>query len=185
MDRMTRTHSSEWYKQSSNRELDERGSRASVSVEGLRRPDELVAHTDLEEMAPVARDYFYHLHTPEPCPPERRTAQDALLEEVRQQGLLRPDPKQDVIRNGPFMPEEMKALRSKMPNTAPGPDGIHYGFWKKLIRILDALQKDSPPPGRSGPSSQILPMISGIEACREQASKMQMSASFTRKETRH
>jgi len=32
---MTRTHSSEWYKQSSNKELDERGSRASVSVEGL------------------------------------------------------------------------------------------------------------------------------------------------------
>jgi len=33
-----------------------------------------------------------------------------------------------------------------MPNTAPGPDSIHYGFWKKLISILDALQDGVPPP---------------------------------------
>jgi len=33
---MTRTHSSEWFKQLSNKEMDERGSRASISVEGLR-----------------------------------------------------------------------------------------------------------------------------------------------------
>jgi len=42
-ERMTRTHSSEWFKQSSNKELDERGSRASVSVEGLRRPADQLA----------------------------------------------------------------------------------------------------------------------------------------------
>jgi len=34
-ERMTRTHSLEWFKQSSNKELDEQGSWASVSVEGL------------------------------------------------------------------------------------------------------------------------------------------------------
>ena len=143
---MTRTHSSEWYKQSSNKELDERGSRVSVSVEGLRHPDETITHTRLEDMALVARDYFYHLHTPEPCLPARRMAQDILLEEVRQQGLLRPDPKQDDIESGPFTLEEMKALHSKMLNTAPGPDGIHYSFWKRLIKILDTLQEGNPPP---------------------------------------
>jgi len=40
---MTRTHLSEWFKQSSNKELDERGSRASVSVEGLRHPGKALA----------------------------------------------------------------------------------------------------------------------------------------------
>jgi len=110
VERMTRTHSSEWYKQSSNKELDERGSRASVSVEGLRCPGEDIALTSLSEMALVAKDYFHHLHTPEPCLPERRAAQDALLEEVRKQGLLRPEPAHENIVNGSFMMEEMKAL---------------------------------------------------------------------------
>jgi len=65
-ERLTRTHASEWFKQSSNKELDERGSRASVSVEGLRRPAEDITRTDLQGMAAVAKDYFYNLHTLEP-----------------------------------------------------------------------------------------------------------------------
>jgi len=65
-EKMTRTHSSEWFKQSSNKELDERGSRASISVEGLQQPDEDIARTDLKGMAAVAKDYFCLLHTPEP-----------------------------------------------------------------------------------------------------------------------
>ena len=146
MERMTRTHSSEWYKQSSNKELNERGSWALVSVEGLRRPEETLGHTSLEEMASVAKDYFFQLHAPEPSPPEWELAQDTLLEDVRQQGLLRPDPSPENITSSPFMMEEMKALWLKMPNTAPGPDGIHYGFWKKLIKIIDALQDSIPPP---------------------------------------
>jgi len=44
------------------------------------------------------------------------------------------------------MEDELRALTSKMPNTAPGPDGIHYGFWKRLIRILDGLQDGERPP---------------------------------------
>jgi len=48
--------------------------------------------------------------------------------------------------SGPFTLDEMKALWLKMPNTAPGPDGIHYGFWKRLMSILDALQDGMPPP---------------------------------------
>jgi len=40
----------------------------------------------------------------------------------------------------------MVSLLSKMPNTAPGPDGIPYSFWKKLVKILAGLQdSDSPP----------------------------------------
>ena len=65
-EKMTRTHSSEWFKQSSNKELDERGSRASVSVEGLRRPNDTTVRTDLAGMSSVARDYFSELHMPEP-----------------------------------------------------------------------------------------------------------------------
>jgi len=143
---MVRTHSLEWFKQSSNKELDERGSRASVSVEGLRCPDNDLARTDLEGMTSVARDYFHHLHTLEPAQPEQSEAQLTLLEEVRHQGLLRPNPAGDNILEGPFEEEEMKTLLSKMPNMAPGPDGIPYEFWKALIHMLDSLQDSTPPP---------------------------------------
>jgi len=145
-EKMTKTHSSEWFKQSSNKELDERGSQASVSVEGLRRHNEALAHTSLTEMASVAKDYFFHLHTPEPSPPDRIMAQHALLDDVRRQSQNRPGPDPEEVSLGPFTVDEMKALRSKMPNTAPGPDGIHYGFWRKLMSILDGLQDSMPPP---------------------------------------
>jgi len=145
-EKMTRTHSSEWFKQSSNKELDERGSRALVSVEGLRRPHDLLARTDLAGMTEVAREYFYDLHTPERAADERGAAQQELLEEVRLEGESRPCPKPEDIIDGPFTEDEMKALRSKMPNTAPGPDGIHYGFWKQLTDILSGLQDGERPP---------------------------------------
>jgi len=145
-EKMTRTHSSEWFKQSSNKELDERGSRASVSVEGLRRPNDPTAWTDLAGMTEVARDYFYDLHTPELTTDERSAAQQALLEEVRLQSQSRPDPKPEEIIEGQFTEEEMQALLTKMPSTAPGPDGIHYNFWKRLIRILARLQDSEQPP---------------------------------------
>jgi len=145
-ERMARTHSSEWFKQSSNKELDERGSRASVSVEGLRRPADNVAQTSLAGMTEIARDYFFDLHTPEQTDQERLEAQQVLLEEVRLQSLRRPDPKPEDIMEGPFTEEEMRALLSKMPNTAPGPDGIPYSFWRKLIGMLNGMQdSDSPP----------------------------------------
>jgi len=137
---------SEWFKQSSNKELDERGSRASVSVEGLRRPGENIARTDLEGMATVAKDYFYDLHTPEPLDQAREVAQQALLEEVRLQSHLYPDPAPEDIKEGPFTEEEVRSLLTKMPSTAPGPDGIPYGFWKRIIKILDGLQDSTPPP---------------------------------------
>jgi len=145
-EKMTRTHSSEWFKQSSNKELDERGSRASVSVEGLRWPADDIAQTSLTGMTEVAREYFFDLHTPERANRERLEAQRVLLEEVRLQSLQRPDPKPEDVLEGPFTEEEMRALLSKMPNTAPGPDGIHYNFWKRLIGILAGLQDNDEPP---------------------------------------
>ena len=145
-EKMTRTHSSEWFKQSSNKELDERGSRASVSVEGLRRPEEDVARTDLQGMTEVARDYFYALHTPEPLDQVRKDAQNDLLRKVKLQSLQLPGPSEEDTREGPFTDEEMKSLLSKMPNTAPGPDGIPYPFWKRLIKLLDGLQDGASPP---------------------------------------
>jgi len=145
-EKMTRTHSSEWFKQSSNKELDERGSRASVSVEGLRRPADDITQTSLAGMTSIARDYFFDLHTPEQSDQERLGAQQTLLEEVRLQSLRRPDPKPEDILEGPFTEVEMKALLSKMPNTAPGPDGIHYSFWKRLINMLAGLQDGDEPP---------------------------------------
>jgi len=145
-EKMARTHSSEWFKQSSNKELDERGSRASVSIEGLRRPGDDIAQTHLAGMTEIARDYFFDLHTPERVDQERLEAQRVLLEEVRLQGRRRPDPKPEDVLDGPFTEEEMRALLSKMPNTAPGPDGIHYGFWKWLIGVLAGLQDSDEPP---------------------------------------
>jgi len=144
-EKMTRTHSSEWFKQSSNKELDEQGSRASVSVEGLQRPGEELAQASLAEMALVAKDYFYHFHTPEPSPPEHGEAQQVLLEDVEQQGRDRGNPDLEKLTHGLFTIAEVKALCSKMLNTAPGPDGIHYGFWNRLMSILDGLQDGAAP----------------------------------------
>jgi len=145
-EKLTRTHALEWFKQSSNKELDERGSRASVSVEGLRRPDDDIAQTTLKGMTTVAKDYFHHLHTPETLSGERVAAQNALLDEIRLQSLDRLDPNPEDVLNGPFTEEEMRSLLCKMPNTAPGPDGIPYRFWKELIKVLDGLQDTSQPP---------------------------------------
>ena len=97
-------------------------------------------------MSNVAKEYFSVLHTPETNEEERQAAQEALLCSVRLQSEQRPGPAKDEIIDGPFTEEEMWALTSKMPNTAPGPDGIHYGFWKKLIRTLDKLQDSKRPP---------------------------------------
>jgi len=141
---MAKNRTSDWFKQSSNKELDERGSRASVSVEGLRRPSEQHAHTDLRGMASVAREYFEGLHTPEPLPADRLASQQLLLQELREEYGTRPDPTE--VSLGPFSGEEAYALKKKMPNTAPGPDGIPYDFWKRLASLLDSLQKESSPP---------------------------------------
>ena len=144
MKRIAEKHTTEWYNLSLNKEADERGSRASVSVAGLRRPLEDVAWTDLRHMTAVSKDYFETLHTPEPMLEERLLAQDALLEEVGATYRHVPGPSDFEV--GPFTMEEVLVLRDKMPNTAPGPDGIPYDFWKRLCRKLQSLQGSPSPP---------------------------------------
>ena len=50
------------------------------------------------------------------------------------------------VIEGEFSMGEVLALKKKIPNTAPGPDGIPYSFWKKLISLLDSLQSSKAPP---------------------------------------
>ena len=97
-------------------------------------------------MTLVARDYFYHLHTPEPLPPDWVEIQEVLLESVKQQSQDMGDPDLEKLVHSSFTVAEVKSLHSKMPNTAPGLDGIHYGFWKKLMSVLDSLQDSTTPP---------------------------------------
>ena len=119
-----------WYQQSANKEADERGSRASISVDGLHLDDSTPPTTDLSQMVEIAHSYFVDLHTPEPNPPECLEAKAALLEEVTQAYSGLPPPKDPT--SGPFTAKEVQAIWKRMPNTAPSPDSIQYSFWKAL-----------------------------------------------------
>jgi len=127
---ITLRHTRAWYQQSANKEANERGSRASISVDGLCLDDSAPPTTELSQMVEIARSYFVDLHTPEPNPPERLAAKAALLEEVAQAYSDLPPP--DDPASGPFTEAEVQAIRKRMPNTAPGPDSIQYSFWKAL-----------------------------------------------------
>ena len=138
MKRIESAHSSEWFNLTANKEVDERGSRASISVDGLRLPGCDAASSNLKEMADIARSYFVELHTPEPPSALRNIAQASLLRDVGNSYANIPPPEH---ASGPFSYEEFDALSSKMPNTAPGPDGIQYSFWKSLSsRIKDRIR---------------------------------------------
>ena len=141
---MVDSHSSAWFKLSSNKESDERGSRASVSVDGLRRSPRDVATTSLSAMLPIAHSYFRDLHTPIAHCPSRAALQAALLDEVRLAYGPLPPPSAPV--SGPFSVQEVKALRPKMHNTAPGPDGIQNAFWKSLASRIESLAGPAAPP---------------------------------------
>ena len=104
----------------------------------------MLAWTDLRHMTAVSRDYFMELHRPEPTPMDRRLAQNDLLREVGATYGRLPGPTDFEV--GPFTDEEVLALQDKMPNTAPGPDGIPYGFWKKLCLKLQSLSDTPDPP---------------------------------------
>ena len=132
---ITLRHTRAWYQQSANKEADERGSRASISVDGLRLDDTTPLTTELNQMVEITRSYFVDLHTPEPNPPERLAAKAALLEEVAQAYSSLPPPEDPA--SGPFTTGEIQAIRKQMPNTAPGPDGIQYSFWKALAARAD------------------------------------------------
>ena len=139
---MEAKHTSEWFNQSANKEADERGSRASISVEGLRLSDRHTATPILGEMVQIARRYFYNLHTPEPASLARSLAQSRLLDKVSAVYSDTPAPASFV--SGPFTVAETPALLKTMHNTAPGPDGIQYSFWKGLATRISAHNKAHP-----------------------------------------
>ena len=137
---MAASHSSEWFNLSSNKEADERGSRASISVEGLRRSCNDTASTSLRDMTHIARDFYFELHTPEPTSSARSASQLSLLRDIREEYLDKPSPSANDSPSGTFTLSEVKALSGKMPNSAPGPDGIQYSFWKALASRLGLLR---------------------------------------------
>ena len=139
---MEAKHTSEWFNQSANKEADERGSRTSISVEGLRLSDRHSATPILEEMVQIACKYFYDLHTPEPASLARSLAQSRLLDEVSVTYSESPAPVN--FTTGPFVLAETPALLKTMHNTAPSPNGIPYRFWKSLATQVSADNKAHP-----------------------------------------
>lgn len=130
LDYITSHHTSEWYNLSSNKEADERGSCASISVDGLHLSERHRATPILGEMVQIARRYFFDLHTPEPPSLTRSLAQSRLLDKVSAAYSHLAPPV--GIPSGPFILEETPPLLACMHNTAPGPDGIPFAFWKTL-----------------------------------------------------
>ena len=141
---MERLHTSEWYRLSSNKEKDERGSRASISVEGLQRPTSTTATTDLRHMLHIAHNHFRDLHKAQEPSDECRYLQDELLEEIAEEysQKLAPDTVPSTVLTGDYGLEEIMGLKAKMPNMAPSPDGLLYGFYKKLASKLDLAIKN-------------------------------------------
>ena len=109
---------------------------------GLQPSPNLPATPVLAEMVHIARSFFQSLHTPEPFTEAQATAQATLLDEVRDEYSHIPAPPN--IESGPFTMDEIPALFDSMPNTAPGPDGIPYSFWKSLHRRILAHNKEHP-----------------------------------------
>ena len=139
---MEANHTSEWFNQSTNKEADERGSHTSISVEGLCLSKRHTATPILGEMVQIAWKYFYDLHTPEPASLARSLAQSWLLNEVSATYSKSPAPL--GVLTGPFSLAETPALLKTMHNTAPGPDGIPYSFWKGLATCISAHNKAHP-----------------------------------------
>jgi hypothetical protein len=68
--------------------------------------------------------------------------QSALLDEI--QDTYGPLPGPTSARISPFLLSETLLLSSKMPNSVPSPDGIHYPFWKALACCIDSLREQDP-----------------------------------------
>jgi len=134
-------HTTAWYRMSSNKETDKRGSQASMSVEGLCWSPEDPAEVTLAGMLPVAREYFLGLHTLEPPMTRCALAQQVLLRKVAAMYSGMPCPEHWT---GRITLEEVAALTPRMHNTAPGPDSIHNSFWKELQRCLAMMDPPAP-----------------------------------------
>ena len=92
-------------------------------------------------MVVIAHDFYHSLHTPLPASADCRSAQDALISEVAHEYQDLPAPPPADSPSGPFSLGEVLTLKGKMPNSAPGPDGIPYFFWKALAMRINLLQK--------------------------------------------
>src|SRR5258706_8432185 len=90
-------------------------------------------------MLHIAQDHFRVLHTPLGISPERSVSQHTLLDEIAAEYSVKPAPSD--VASGLFPLAEVMALRSKMPNTAPVPDGLPYGFNNALASRLSLLIK--------------------------------------------
>src|SRR5258708_9866150 len=95
-------------------------------------------------MVSGARSYFISLHTPEPLSSICAADQSTLLDEVSDSYASIPAPPD--VPSGRFSLAEIRALSTKMPNSAPGPDGIPYPFWKSLARPTDPIPGAPPNP---------------------------------------
>jgi ribonuclease HI len=92
-------------------------------------------------MTEIAHEYYRELHTVRDIQPLCRDAQLRLLQEVKDTYRGIPGPVNPVT--GLFSLAEVRSLRHRMPNSAPGPDGIPYPFWKALSSRIDTLIKAS------------------------------------------
>ena len=133
-------HTSEWYHLSSNKEKDERGSRVSISVEGLCRPTLVTATTDLKHMLHIAHNHFRDLHKVQEPSEECERLQRELLDKIVMEYSWKPALR--TVLTGSYDLAEIMELKAKMPNTAPGPDGLPYGFYKTLASKLDLAIKN-------------------------------------------
>src|SRR5258706_9528122 len=125
---MERLHTSDWYGLSSNKEADERGSRASVSVEGLRHSTSSQATTDLKHMLHIAQDHFRQLHTPQAVDTMRSVSQIALLAEVVEEYGSKPAP--DSVVSGKFTLAEIMIYVLKCLTPLLALMGFLMGFIK-------------------------------------------------------
>ena len=183
LDYITSHHTSEWYNLSSNKEVDERGSRASISVDGLRLSERHRATPILGEMVQIARRYFFNLHTPEPYSPARSLAQSRLLDEVSAAYSHLPPPLD--VPSGPFSVAETPPLHPGcitlplVPTASPSPSGSAFAPKSRCITT----PIPHPPSLLFGTPLWILLMMSVATVRPDAGSKMLISACSSRRAT--
>ena len=91
-------------------------------------------------MLHIAHNHFRDLHRAQEPSEERRRLQNELLDEIIVEYGPKPVPSTILTRN--YSLEEIMELKDRMPNMAPGPDSLPYGFYKKLASKLDLANKN-------------------------------------------
>ena len=91
-------------------------------------------------MLHIAHNHFRDLHKAQQPSEECKHLQSELLGEIAVEYGLKPAP--STVLTGSYSLDEIVELKTKMPNTAPGPDGLPYGFYKKLASKLELAIKN-------------------------------------------